>query len=78
MDKDKIAIVGSGDNAAEIVSRHLRAEMKGQSVILSTDDQTSVLETFEFKPIKISPMPFYRKEKSPYKCDGTLKRGRRR
>lgn len=33
-------------------------------------------EEFEYHPISSRPM--LRKEKSPYKCDGTLKRGRRR
>lgn len=42
------------------------------------DEQESVQEEFEYCPISIVSRPMLRKGKSPYKCDGTFKRGRRR
>ena len=76
MDKNKIAIIGSRmDKLASLVSLRLQNEMKS-GVLVVCDRSEPVLETFEFKPVKIEPMPFSRKEKSPYKCDGTFKRRR--
>lgn len=79
MDKDRIAIIGPG---VDDLFRLRLSDFEGAEAILTVSDFIEpaplVMETFELKPIEISPMPFSRKEKSPYRCDGSLKRGRRR
>ena len=80
MDNDKIAIIGSSmDALASLIHLKLKElSDAGQLPTIIADTKPPTLETFVFKRVETPPMPFSRKEKSHYKCDGTFKRGRRR
>jgi hypothetical protein len=78
----KVVVIGTGFDGLSSLLRLRLSELINDGIIsipsvcVSEIEGKPIIETFDFKPVEILPMPFSRKEKSPYKCDGTLKRGR--
>lgn len=78
MDKPEVIVLGI-DNSIKItidIVNSIIIELDNSD--RSTIDNVIIDEVeFEYKPIKIEPFSNKKKEKSPYKCDGSLKRRRR-